>query len=384
MDQKDASSALLKQESNSTATVYHIYHTGKQQNNFSIHTISDSRTTLKLDDALGRTTTGKSQRPLNDVTLFERRNTWSSIPTKAKRGKYLDRRAYDPRTETSPYYVHLPTLYGHCPPYTLRHGGKKSAPPACLMHPFLFWRKWTMQFGDVLAEDGVIDGRGVVNMKYGTKKGEDGTLKGYTTRAKRFMGESGKQWHRMQKTLQQDNTEKVSKVKPDEVVQLSWVSPFTTHTREYHFTWRNFVFKWKGTKNVRRAENIFQPFMRYNHLKLVVVIPGKDTGTRDEELLLAQYTSVPASRKAGRLELYQDAIDSFLSEHIHDTFQLRENTLDEKKAPTPIQTSTSDSKADQRLRDVLVASAVCMVISEYQKRQVIIQLILLALNGVPN
>ncbi|KAF8848652.1 hypothetical protein BDZ45DRAFT_605584 [Acephala macrosclerotiorum] len=365
MDRKDASNALFEQESNATTSVFHIYHTGCKKHNFSIHTISDSRTTLKLDDApLVRNTTGKSQHPLNDRTLFQRRNTWSSIPTKAKRGKYLDKREYDPRTETSPYYLYLPTLYGHMPPYTLRHGGTKRAPPACLMESSWFWRKWTMQFGDVLAQDGVIDGRGVVNIKYGTKKGEDGTLKGYAVRAKRYMGESGKQWFRTQKALQEHNTELVQKMKPNEAVQLAWASPFSTRTREYHFKWRDFKFKWKGTKSVRRSENFFQPFLRYNHLKLVVAVPSKVVGTHEEEVLLATYTSVPASRKAGRLELYQDAIDDFLSEHIHDTFGLKADTFGAK-----------------RLRDVLVASAMCMVISEYQKRQVIIQIILAALNA---
>ncbi|CZR51467.1 uncharacterized protein PAC_01343 [Phialocephala subalpina] len=457
MDRKDALKALFEQEGN--PTTFHIYHTGSKKHNFSIHTISDSRTTLKIDDApLARSTTEKSQRPLNDNTLFQRRNTWSSIPTKVKRGKYLDKKDHDPRTETSPYYLHLPTLYGHMPPYTLRHGGTKRAPPACLLNPSWFWRKWTMQFGDVLAQDGVIDGRGVVNIKYGTKKGEDGTLKGYAVRAKRYMGESGKQWFRTQQTLKEDATKPIPKVRPDEVVQLAWASPFTTRTREYHFIWRDFTFKWKGTKSVRRSENIFQPFLRYNHLKLVVVVPSKDVSAKEEEVLLATYTSVPASRKAGRLELYQDAIDDFLSEHIHDTFGLKadtfgskvdtfglqddtfqlqgdpfrqkddtfqqqgdpfrlqgdtfqqegdpfklqgdtfrlqgdtfqlkddaspskENSLNEKKASASVQDFHSDSKPDQRLRDLLVASAMCMIISEYQKRQVIIQIILAALNA---
>ncbi|KUJ23607.1 uncharacterized protein LY89DRAFT_187736 [Mollisia scopiformis] len=373
-------STLLGQDSKSSALVYHIYHTGSKKHNFSVHTISDSRTILTLDEpALSNVTTGKGQHPLNDDTLFERRNTWSSIPTKVKRGKYLETRAHDPRTETSPYYVHLPTLYGHCPPYTLRHGGTKRAPPAGLMHQSLFWRKWTMQFGDVLAEDGVIDGRGVVNIKYGTKNGEHGTLKGHSVRGRRYMGESGKEWHAMQNTLPEDNMKHMSKLKPEEVVHLAWAAPLSTRTREYHFRWRDFAFKWKGTKNVGRAQNIFQPFMRYAHLKLVVVVPGRDVNVKEEELLLAQYTCVPASRKAGRLELYQDTIDSFLVEHIHDTFQLRELTVNEKKSLAQVQ--HSDIKSDQRLRDVLVASAMCMIISEYQKRQVIIQLILLALNA---
>lgn len=457
MDQKDVLNALFEQDSN--AAVFHIYHTGSHKQSFSIHTISDSRTALKFDGApLVRSATEKSHHLLNDNTLFQRRNTWSSIPTKAKRGKYLDKSAHDPRTETSPYYFHRPTLYGHSPSYTLRHGGTKRAPPACLIDSSWFWRKWTMQFGDILAQDGVIDGRGVVNMKYGTKDGKDGTLRGYAVRAKRYMGESGKQWFRTHKALQGENTtEHVQKVKPNEVVQLAWASPFSTRTREYHFTWRDFTFKWKGTKSVRRSENFFQPFLRYNHLKLIVAVPSKDVNAREEELLLATYISVPASRKAGRLELYQDKIDDFLSEHIYDVFGLKADTfglkadtfglkadtfganddtfklkgdtfqqqgdpfrlqgdtfqqngdpfhlqgdtfhlqgdtfqmkddsesrvkaLDEKKAPPSAKTPQTDSKPDQRLRDLLVASAMCMVISEYQKRQVIIQIILAALNA---
>jgi hypothetical protein len=382
MDQKGSSDAFEALKSNLPATVYHIYHTGTKKQNFSIHTISDSRTTLKLDGAgLATVDTGESRRPLNDDTLFERRNTWASIPLKVRRAKYLEKAASDPRIETSPYYMHLPTVYGKCPPYTLRHGATKRSPTASIMHQSLFWKKWTLQFGDVLAQDGVIDGRGVVNLKYGTKNGEDGTLKGYPVRAKRYWGESGKQWHTIQKTLPEDVTEPASKAKPDEVVELAWASPFSTRTREYHFVWRNFAFKWKGTKNVRRAENIFQPFMRYSHLKLVVVIPGPDGTSTEEEKLLAHYTCVPASRKVGRLELYQDAIDSFLIEHVHDTFQMKTSTVDEKKSSAQVQ--AADTKTDQRLRDVLVASAMCMIISEWQKRQVIIQLILLALNAAP-
>lgn len=259
------------------------------------------------------------------------------------------------------------------------------------MHPAFGWRRWKLEFGNILSQDGVVDGRGVVSLKYGTTKGQEGTLKGYRVRSFRYPGESGKAWFREQKALGQQPPQNSMKAKPEEVVDLRWVSPFTFRVREYRFNWRGFNFIWKGTGKAQ-AKMIFRPILRFNHLKLIVIVPDEDEkkiGTT--EVTLARYTSVMGARKMGRLELDQAAIDAFLVEHMTDIDQadpypqVHDN---EKSSPADDSAqSTSEqilSRVHQRMNDVIIATGMSMIIGEYQKRQVIISIILAAVDGVPN
>ena len=287
----------LEIDTASNTTLYHIYHTGYYKNGYSIHTQSDSNTPLNRfpDTTVGTEIHTESAQP----SLFSCRRTKTS-PKKICKAKALDNPRCDPRTETSPYFVHLPTLYGKNPPYTLRHGGTKAAPTACLLHCSAFWRTWKLEFGDILAQPGVVDGRGAVSIKYGTTKGSDETFQGYEVRGKRYIGESGKAWHQLQATQNEKDVDLAEKPKPEEVVLLKWTAPLSSRTREYQFTWRGFDFVWKGSHTVQPCKKLYRPFLRYNNLKLVVYIPGYG-GEEANELILARYMSVASGRKSGRL-----------------------------------------------------------------------------------
>lgn len=260
------------------------------------------------------------------------------------------------------------------------------------MQPTLGWRKWRLEFGNILSQDGVVDGRGVVSLKYGTTKGQEGTLKGYGVRSFRFPGESGKAWFREQKALGQKATsQKITKAKPEEVIDLRWVSPLTFRVREYRFNWRGFNFIWKGTGKAQ-TKMIFRPMLRFNHLKLVVLLPEEEEKKlRTTEVTLARYTSVMGARKMGRLELDQAAIDAFLVEHMADIDQADpySQVHDDKKSPladVSAQPASEQilSRVHQRMIDVILATGMSMIIGEYQKRQVVISIILAAANGSPN
>jgi hypothetical protein len=271
----------------------------------------------------------------------------------------------------------------------VRHGGTKGAPVAALMHPALGWRSWKLEFGDILSQDGVIDGRGVVGLKYGTAMGEDGTLRGYAVRSFRLLGESGKAWFKEQKALKTPPAQSPIKAKPEEVVDLKWVSPFSTRTREYHFNWRGYNFVWKGTGKAQ-TKKLFRPMLRFNHLKLVVIIPSEEDKST-KELTLARYTSVMSSRKMGRLELDQEVINIFLTEYILDASEpspeqkdpANEKSPQEENSETEAVRGQAMDKVHRRMEDIIVSTGMSMIIGEYQKRQVIIALILVAIEGAP-
>lgn len=364
--------------------------------NYSIHALSDSNTPLRLPPTKpsSRESTSTSASP--PKLGFLARQT-STLSTKIARAKAYDKPVTDPRTETSPYFLHQPTLYGHCPPYTLRHGGNKRAPVAALLHNSCGWRCWHIEFGECLKEEGVIDGRGVVNARFGTEKGRDGTLRGYEVRKRRWWGESGKEWFKEHKKLMESSAsveekveaEEMEKVKPEEVVKLRWVAPLS-RAREYQFDWRGFKFAWKGTGQVHSRMKIWRPFMMFHHLKLVVIVPGKamDGGkqTESSELVLAMYTSAVSKRKAGRLEVFQEAIEAFLSNNVLPNSKALHITehLTEKPPMDQHPNLAEVTKTQQRLDDVVMATALSMVIGEFEKRQTIISIILAAADGAGN
>lgn len=123
MDQKEPTnvsrqSTGLESPSNG---VYHIYHTGKGGESYSIHTVSDSNAALKLEpNAAGpQNHEAKDPSPAPEPVL-RRQSTLSKMSTRMKRSKAYDDPRYDPRTESSPYFIHLPKLAFHLPPCTLR------------------------------------------------------------------------------------------------------------------------------------------------------------------------------------------------------------------------------------------------------------------------
>lgn len=108
--------------------VYHIYHTGKGGASYSIHTVSDSNAALKLEtDPPGPQKDVEKDHSHAPKPVLRRQSTISKLATKMKRAKAYDDPRYDPRTESSPYFIHLPTLAFHLPPCTLR----QYAIPSC-------------------------------------------------------------------------------------------------------------------------------------------------------------------------------------------------------------------------------------------------------------
>lgn len=455
MDLKQEPVSLIEKEKDleledTTTTIYHIYHTGpgKHPPWYSIHTISDTNTDLipppkkpkkpkkskskpspEIQTSPTTTTNALEKPPADEPTPLKRTETTSTLKkplSKFARSRFYDRPKYDPRCETSPYFVHLPTLVPHQPPFTLRHGGNKKAPVAGLIGSSFAFRRWTLQFGDVFKEDGVVDGRGVVNYRFGSRKGEDGTLRGYKVSKKRWWGETGKEWFRNywieRNKLEVDNGKEeeqqwsVTPKRAEEIVYLRWKAPISTKTREYRFEWRGFQFAWKGTGKVTHGKAWKRNSLKFNHLKLVVIIPdlekekmGNDVisgalqkqntnattklaKVKAQEIVLAKYTSSLALRKAGRLDVFQEIIDSFLAGHglldssleaAYPSEKVDGRQKSSEKSPGDIKMANAETeKTRQRIRDIIVGTAICMVIGEYTKRKVVIDILIeIAQNG---
>ncbi|KAF2754905.1 hypothetical protein EJ05DRAFT_137677 [Pseudovirgaria hyperparasitica] len=260
------------------------------------------------------------------------------------------------------FFLQQPILSFHAPPHLLRRGHTKSSqaqlPPVCLIHNSSFWNSWKIQIGPSLATEGVIDPRGVVCAEHtGDHVNNEKALKGYGVRSWRMWGESGKKYHRLVNSQRKDtqktdmksveeqkveSAESRTPVEADEVIHLRWVSPLSTSTRLYTFTWQGVSFSWKGTSTVRETRRLGS-LLRYAHLKLMAQLPDDDPhACHPVEVCLATYTCSIAPEKAGKLDLF-DA-------------QIRKLALDH--APGAV----------VDLRDVVVATAMCMVMGEFEKR----------------
>ena len=137
----------------------------------------------------------------------------------------------------------------------------------------------------------------------------------------------------------------------------------------------------KADKSLKR---VFRPFLRLCHLKLVVRVPGK------EEQVVARFTSCVSKRKVGRLEVFEDVIDSLLSESLVLTYNRPEGVpcqdrdAGEEKEPRGDRVPSGEKEKEKlRLRDLVVATGICMVIGEWSKRQVVIGIIVNILNNIP-
>ncbi|EHL01010.1 hypothetical protein M7I_3037 [Glarea lozoyensis 74030] len=405
--------------SDANTTVLHVYHFNREDSkNYVVHTLRNSLTPIVLPKKTakkGKSDTAEVEKlpetEENDgkrgVIAPSREQHWAKrFAVQAARVKVYDKAKHDPRADpVSPppdcesYFVHLPTLWGHCPPYTLRNRGHKRAPVVCLFDPRLFWRQWKLEFGDVLTQEGVIDGRGLVNWRHGTKKGENGTLKGYKDRKRRWWLESGKKYFYEQLEHGHMIPEAAVKAKPEEVVNVKWTAPFV-RAREYNFVWRGFQFAWKGTTVVDVQPKKFgwfrETMTRWNHLKLIVTVldQGEHLQNGPSEIVLARYTSVLSARKAGRLEIFHDMLDLFLRENLTALTSTGGNIVLEKQDPatvdpfqdlgSPTEPRSEEEKTAQRLKDVVVASAMCMIMGEFQKREWVWALFWLLVDAAQN
>ncbi|KAF8252749.1 hypothetical protein K440DRAFT_359260 [Wilcoxina mikolae CBS 423.85] len=312
----------------------------------------------------------------------------------------------DPRKPS--YYLHTPCIWFRSPPQTLRFGGK-GAPVVCMIDGECFWRKWTLDFTAPPEDNSrwwgrwrkkwqerekkkmqkekeckrvdsgfgeeepaatevqetvslnaptIIDPRGVISSKY-------------RLRSFGLPGETGRDYIRRTRYSQDEfkpHVELPTHLDASEAhLALYWNGWFT---RQYAFQYSNIDCRWKGTGTVRDDRKYWGKWSRYNHLKLVAYLPldspssssssssciPKETHTPDGNRLitLAKYTSLWAKRKVGRLSVFERGLEECFPD---------------------------DPVERERLRHVLVATAMCMIQGEKEKREKICKIVELLLGA---
>ena len=269
-----------------------------------------------------------------------------------------------------------------------------------LIHQGCFWREYKLQLGPSIGKPGVLDPRGVVAWKHngGDKKAlraDDRKLKGYRVRTWRLWGETGKEYVKSVKETREtgdgidpdvlevkaESTE--TPATADETVSLRWTSPLSLSTRHYHFHYRGIDFAWKGTGTVRESRRCGM-FLCFNHLKLVAKVPLSSDEKHNEvlEVCLGKFTSSVAKQKNGTLELFDATILRLLEEYmpsmlVRDPFEDEVSGVagqeDEARNIAWLKKTT--------LYQVIIATAMCMIMSEKEKRHTLIDFILQAGEG---
>jgi hypothetical protein len=311
------------------------------------------------------------------------------------------------------FFLYTPYLSFAYPPRVLRLGTPAHSVPLALIHNSPFWRVWEIQLGDQIAAPGVLDPRGVVSWAHngGDKRvlrEDDKSLQGYKVRNWRLWGETGKNYVHSVAAARKaaakgqgeegwvdpdigvgigDGTVTVP-ARADEVVYMHWASPFSRDVRRYTFTYAGIAFEWKGTGTVKETRRCGM-WLKYNHLKLVARIPIKGDGepmkrgtkTKDEEgakreVCLGKYQCSIATRKSGHLELFDAAIWRFVVEHFPAS--LEKVGLSDKiggKVAGGVEIGEGElaervgALKRTRLYAVIVATAMCMIIGDKQKRE---------------
>ncbi|CAG8901422.1 unnamed protein product [Penicillium egyptiacum] len=321
----------------------------------------------------------------------------------------------DGANESNSYFVHHPSLLFHNAPRTLRRGNKKNGTPICLIKCGALWLNWKIQFGDNLKD--VIDPRGVVKWECrsnpnNTTLNDDRALKGYKVHTWRVWGESGKSYHRQinarrkekeefggkenAKALDDDpiQTENVAEDEKkslgysqshcpspppyseapraaipqpavaEEAVRLIWSSPFSLNTRRYTFKYANIEFFWKGTRDVPEKQ-LARWLMPFSHLKLIARLPGIES----EDILVGKYTPSFACRKFGELWIFDSVVAKLLDDG-HSSTSTEQAVVSELRGIW-----------ETRLYELIMATAMCMIIGEAQKREILLLLLTIAAEG---
>ncbi|USP81737.1 uncharacterized protein yc1106_09011 [Curvularia clavata] len=323
-----------------------------------------------------------------------KRERWSGPSLKEQKIKRLQKKERESsglppvEPDDAAFYMHQPYLSFHLPPQVLYMGNSKyTAKPAVIMHEGCFWKKYTLQLGPSISQPGVIDPRGVVAWRHngGDKKAlkaDRHKLKGYKVRGWRLWGETGKAYVHAVKANRVAgkgpdpdvfDSKSVNPAVAEEVVCLRWMSPLSRHTRCYHFRYMGIDFYWKGTASVRESRACGL-LLRFNHLKLVARLPIVDDKKHEEdELCLGRYTCSIACKKSGTLEFFDATILHLIDEYGPSMLDL--GSVEEQ--------SEGDAEAERALRlrksrlyQVFVATAMCMIKSEKEKRHTLMELIL--------
>ncbi|KAF2642689.1 hypothetical protein P280DRAFT_548122 [Massarina eburnea CBS 473.64] len=319
---------------------------------------------------------------------FGKESHWSSAKREIKKSQQEAKKKGiliedNKKTRKEAFYLHTPCLAFHKPPNILYSGPDESVGhPVVLIHGNGFWTTYKLQYGKALAEDGVIDPRGVVSWKHngGEKwdlRNDDKRLKGYKVRNWRLIGETGKEYvkdviEKRKAGIRSDpdvvDLDAVERAKADGVVYLKWQSPFSRQTRQYHFSFGGMEFYWKGTGAVKKNKWCGM-FVRYNHLKLIVCIPN--TAKEPEEVCLALYKSTVTGEKCGRLELFDAAILSLYEGYV------------EPREASKLENVYKRMGLMKRsaLYRIIMATALCMIGAEKEKRKLLGMILLAVAEG---
>jgi hypothetical protein len=324
----------------------------------------------------------------------ERRLGPSIKQQKAKRKERKERTASGlPRVDPdeNAFFLHRPYLAFHVPPRVLYMGNSKhNAKPVVLIHEGCFWREYKLQLGPSISKLGVLDSRSVVAWRHngGDKKvlnGDDHKLKGYKVRTWRLWGETGKNFVHTVKAnreagegfdpdlLEEPGFKPERPATAEAVVYLRWMSPLSRHTRCYHFQYAGIDFYGKGTGAVKELR-LCGFLLRFNHLKLVARLPatknGEEMEREQEEVTLGTYTSSVAQMKNGTMEFADAAILRLLDEHAPSML-----------ARSPLEEEETEAARSLRLKrstlyQVFIATAMCMIKAEKEKRRTLMDLVI--------
>lgn len=277
--------------------------------------------------------------------------------------------------ESNSYFLHQPKLLFRDPPRVLRRGSHRNGDPICMIHSSLFWGHWNVQFRDHLGD--IIDPRGMVPFENRTRPdnsttGDNCALKGYKVRTWRFWGESGRAYHQRvnarRRMQQEEGQEVISTFEPtlaDQAVQLTWSSPFA-NPRRYEFQYAGIHFAWKGTRDLPVDNRLEKLLMPLNHLKLVAEVPGGNS------YMLALFSSAINSEKCGRLWVFDSVISKLLDEAGISYLEVQPRSGE----GCTVSESEPDIRAT-RLYELIMATSMCMIIGEKEKRLTIYFMLLL-------
>ncbi|KAF1829793.1 hypothetical protein BDW02DRAFT_573644 [Decorospora gaudefroyi] len=289
------------------------------------------------------------------------------------------------------FFLHQPYLAFHVPPRVLYMGNSKyNAKPVVLIREGPFWRKYRLQLGPSIGKPEVLDPRGVVSWRHngGDKKAlkaDDHKLKGYKVRTWRLWGETGKKFVHTVKAnreagegpdpdvLEEPGGKPEEPVRAEEVVYLRWTKPLSRHTRRYHFRYAGIDFYWKGTGSVKETR-LCGSFLRFNHLKLVARLPhNKEKGKEPTDVCLGTYTSSIAQQKHGKLDFSDAAILRLIEEYAPSL--VARNPFEEQTEASETETAKVLRMKKSTMYQVFVATAMCMVTSEKEKRHRLMELL---------
>ncbi|KAI5857856.1 hypothetical protein BZA05DRAFT_331067 [Tricharina praecox] len=400
-------------ESFGLPTTYHIYNTGSCGDHLIFHTVPDHSLSTLCPAATIVKKPPATQRSIRWPWPWR-----GSEPPPAEEKRDRDRDVVcldDPETDprTPAYFLHTPKVCWHCPPQTLRIGGRRGM-VVCLVDNSFFWRRWKLSFAVPTEEEGqkgrrMWRSRSAASLR-GKKEGNEtepcqislnapgvidprGVLPSrYPLRSFGYIGESGREYIRQQNQLRKSvSCSDITPDAPDAPETLELPAPLIPSvprlemswngwlTREYGFKYGDIEFRWKGTGTIKDERKYWGKWSRYNHLKLVAYLPhsdGEDEGKEGDEgaeytgnaastaeerldtlesgertVVLAKYVSLMAERKAGRLTVFERGLEECFS----------------------------DEAEREHLRHILIATATCMIRGEKEKREVLREILLGAL-----